>query len=167
VSGVGKLVVVKGDAVSGTDQHNVAGQATNPAAPPPTVPYTGVADFAYNGAMTDALSDSVTIGGVPVALVTSKSSLNPGEAAPPAGKHSGPQGGNFVPPAPVPVAASLSITDAPLGTGVPNAGAGSALLTVGGVKVLLDADKIDTCSGIGVPAGSSVAARGQSFVTTD
>lgn len=164
---MGRLVVVKGDPVSGTDTHNITGQATNPSAPPPTVPYTGVADFAYNGAMTGALSDSVTIGGVPVALVTSKSSLNAGEAVPPAGKHSGPQGGNFVPPAPAPVAASLSITDSPLGTGVPNAGAGSTLLTVGGVKVLLDADKIDTCSGINVPAGSSVAAQGQSFVTTD
>jgi hypothetical protein len=167
VSGVGKLVVVKGDPVSGTDKHNVAGQATNPGPPPPTVPYTGIADFAYNGAMTDALSDWVSIGGVPVALVSSHSSLNAGEAAPPAGKHSGPQGGNFVPPAPTPVAVSLSITDSPLGTGVPNAGAGSALLTVGGVRVLLDADKIDTCSGVGAPAGSTVAANGQSFVTTD
>ena len=33
---MGKLVVVKGDPVSGTDQHNVSGQATNPSPPPPT-----------------------------------------------------------------------------------------------------------------------------------
>jgi len=165
---MGKLVVVKGDPVRGTDTHNVSGQATNPAPPPPpTVPYAGVADFQYDGAVTGKLSDFVRIGGVPVALVSSRSALNPGEDAPPAGKHSGPQGTNFVPPTPVPVASTLSITDAPLGTGAPNAGAGSAVLTVGGVKVLLDADKIDTCSGVGKTADSTVTAQGQDFVTAD
>jgi hypothetical protein len=168
---MGKLVVVKGDPVSGTDTHNVTGQATNPSPPPPTVPYPpgpkGVGDFTYNGAITAGLSDFVTIGGVPVALVTSRSTLNTGEDIPPAGKHSGPQGANFVPPAPAPLAATLSITDTPLGTGVPNAGAGSALLTVGGVKVLLDADEIDTCSGVGASGDSTVSAQGQGFVTTD
>jgi len=164
---MGKLVVVKGDPVSGTDTHNVTGTATNPAAPPPTVPYTGVADFAYNGAITGQLSDFVTIGGIPVALMTSRSTLNPGEDTPPAGGHSGPKGANFIPATPVPIAGSLSITDAPLGTGAPNAGAGSALLTVGGAKVLLDADKIDTCSGVGALADSTVSAQGQDFVTTD
>jgi hypothetical protein len=164
---MGKLVVVKGDPVSGTDKHNVSGQATNPSPPPPTVPYTGVADFKYDGAVTGQLSDFVRIGGVPLALVTSHSALNPGEDTSPTGKHSGPQGTNFVPPTPVPVASSLSITDTPLGTGVPNAGAGSALLTVNGVKVLLDADKIDTCSGVGASADSTVTAQGQDFVTAD
>jgi len=164
---MGKLVVVKGDPVSGTDTHNVSGQATNPNAPPPTVPYTGVGDFAYNGAVTGQLSDFVQIGGTPVALVTSRSTLNAGEDSPPKGKHSGPQGSNFVPPTPVPIATTLSITDTPLGTGVPNAGAGSALLTVKGAKVLLDADKIDTCSGIGAAGDSTVTAKGQDFVTTD
>lgn len=164
---MGKLVVVKGDPVSGTDTHNVLGVATNPSPPPPTVPYTGVGDFTYNGAVTARLSDFVTIGGVPVAVVTSRSTLNTGEASPPAGKHSGPQGTNFVPPTPAPEPITLSITDTPLGTGVPNAGAGSALLTVGGAKVLLDADKIDTCSGVGATADSTVTAQGQDFVTTD
>jgi hypothetical protein len=164
---MGKFVVVKGDPVSGTDTHNVSGQATNPSAPPPTVPYTGVGDFAYNGAITGQLSDFVHIGGVPVALATSSSTLNAGEDSPPSGKHSGPQGTNFVPPAPAPIASTLSITDTPLGTGVPNAGAGSALLTVNGVKALLDADKIDTCSGVGATADSTVTAKGQDFVTAD
>ena len=164
---MGRLVVVKGDPVSGTDKHNVSGQATNPSPPPPTVSYTGVADFNYDGAVTAQLSDFVRIGGVPAALATSHSALNAGEDTAPAGKHSGPQGTNFVLPTPVPVASSLSITDTPLGTGVPNTGAGSVLLTVGGVKVLLDADKIDTCSGVSAKADSTVTAQGQNFVTTD
>ncbi|MEU1390954.1 MULTISPECIES: hypothetical protein [unclassified Nonomuraea] len=161
---MGRPVVVKHDPVRGTDQHNVTGQATNPAPPPPTVPYIGVGAFDYVGAITDQVSDLVTIAGVPVALVTSRSTLDPGQTAP-AGRHAGPQGGAFVPPAPPPVPATLTISDAPLGTGVPNAAAGSALLTIGGVKVLLDGDLIDTCSGIGAPAGSKVSARGQSYVT--
>jgi uncharacterized Zn-binding protein involved in type VI secretion len=160
---MGKLVVVQGDSVQGTDKHNVSGNATNPAAPPPTVPYVGVGSYVYSGKMTDSLSAFVTIDGVPVALVTSKSSLNPGETAPPAGGHSGPAGSGFIPPAPVPIPISLSITDV-IGTGVPNAAAGSALLTIGGVKVLLDGDKIDTCDGLGIPANSTVTAAGQSFV---
>src|SRR5574337_1291815 len=172
---MGKFVVVKGDPVSGTDQHNVSGTATIPGTPPTTVTYTGVGDFAYNGAVTGQLSDFVTIGALPVALVTSRSALNAGEDSPPAGKHYGPNGTDFVPPTPVPPSppsptswpSPLSITDTPLGTGVPNAGAGSALLAVGGVKVLLDGDKIDTCSGVGAKAGSTVAAQGQDFVTTD
>jgi hypothetical protein len=173
---MGKLVVVKGDPVSGTDRHNVSGSASIQS-PPSTVPYIGAGDFAYNGAITGQLSDFVTIGGVPVALATSRSTLNTGEDTPPAGKHSGPQGTNFVPPppppppptpgTPIPIPNTLSITDTPLGTGVPNAGAGSALLTVGGAKVLLDADKIDTCSGVGAKADSAVTAQGQDFVTTD
>jgi len=164
---MGKLVVVKGDPVSGTDTHNVTGSATIPGPPPSTVTYTGTGDFTYNGAVTGQLSDFVQINGVPVALVTSRSTLNAGEDTPPDGKHSGPQGCNFLPATPVPVISSLSITDKPLGTGVPNAGAGSALLTVGGAKVLLDAGKIDTCSGTGATADSTVAANGQEFVTAD
>jgi uncharacterized Zn-binding protein involved in type VI secretion len=158
-----KLVVVKSDAVQGTDTHNVSGNATNPAAPPPTVPYTGTGRFQYLGSMTDGLSSFVKIGGKPVALVTSESSLNPGESSPPGGHHSGPQGSSFVPPTPAPIPLSLSITD-PIGTGVPNSGAGSAVLTIGGVKVLLDGDKIDTCDGAGGKANSTVTASGQAFV---
>ncbi|HEY2669138.1 MAG TPA: hypothetical protein VGJ07_02050 [Rugosimonospora sp.] len=158
---MGKLVVVEGDPVRGTDTHNVSGMTSSS----PPVAYTGVGDYQYTGSVTDALSDFVTIGGVPVALVSSKSSLDPGQTAPPAGGHSGPAGSNFAPPAPAPNPVTLSIVDSPLGTGVPNAGAGSGVLTVGGVKVLLDSDKIDTCSGIGVTADSTVTAQGQSFVT--
>lgn len=164
---MGKLVVVEGDPVSGTDTHNVTGQGPNPAAPPPLAPFAGTGDYKYNGAVTDRLSDFVTIAGTPVALVTSQSSLNPGETAP-GGGHEGMSGKNFVPAPGVTVAmptGQIQIVDSPLGTGVPNSGAGSALLTVDGTRVLLDGDKIDTCSGVGTPADSSVAARGQDFVT--
>ncbi len=164
---MGKRVVVQGDPVSGTDKHNVTGMATNPSPPPATVPYTGVGEFAYHGAVTGQLSDLVSIGGTPVALVTSRSSLNAGEATPPDGNHSGPKGGNFKPTSPKPLPDTLSIKDSPLGTGVPNSGAGSALLTVNGTRVLLDGDQIDTCSGLGDKADSTVAAQGQNFVTTD
>lgn len=166
---MGQLLVVKGDPVQGTDQHNVKGQGPNPAAPPPMALYVGIGDFAYKGSVTEALSTFVTIAGTPVALVTSRSGLDPGEDAP-GGGHVGPSGGNFV-VGPGTVAATptvddtLQITDKPLGTGVPNSAAGNALLTVGGVRVLLDGDAIDTCSGLGKPADSKVAARGQDFVT--
>jgi hypothetical protein len=155
---MGKLVVVKGDPVKGTDTHNVTGATS-------TVPYAGTADFKYDGAVTGSLSDFVKIADVQVALVTSRSTLNSGEDAPPAGKHSGPQGANFVPSSPTLITSSVLIGDTPLGTGVPNAGAGSSLLTVGGVKVLLNADKIDTCSGVGAKADSTVTAKAQQFVT--
>ncbi|MFI7690056.1 hypothetical protein ACIBQ6_13350 [Nonomuraea sp. NPDC049655] len=153
---MGRPVVVKNDPVRGTDQHNVTG--------PPANPYLGVGTFDYIGAITDQVSDFVTIDGVPVALVTSRSTLDPGQTTP-VGRHAGPQGTAFVPPAPPSVLATLTISDVPLGGGVPNAAAGSALLTIGGVKVLLDGDLIDTCSGIGAPAGSKVSARGQSCLT--
>ncbi|MEU6667883.1 hypothetical protein [Streptomyces sp. NPDC046727] len=156
-----KLVVVEGDPVNGTDRHNVTGMTTSN----PPVPYTGTAEFTYSGSMTQGLSDLVRIDDVPVALVTSRSTLPPSETAPPLGRHSGPTGSSFLPPAPVPQPLSLVITDVPLGTGTPNAAAGSALLTINGVKVLLDGDPIDTCSGIGAPAGSKVSAQGQPFIT--
>jgi len=158
-----KLIVVENDKVEGTDTHNVSGNATNPAAPPPTVPYVGVAMFDYVGKMTDGLSDFVKIDGKPVALTSSKSSLNPGESAPPAGKHSGPTGKSFTPPAPVPIPNTISITD-PIGEGRPSATAGSSFVTVGSTPVLLDADKIDTCDGLSVPMNSTVTAENQSFV---
>lgn len=163
---MGKMVVVQDDAVQGTDKHNVSGNATDPAPPPapPTVPYVGIGSYKYAGKMTDSLSSFVKIAGKPVAVVSSKSSLNPGETAPPSGGHSGPAGSNFTPTTPVPIPTTLSITDS-IGTGVPNTAAGSALLTIGGVKVLLDGDKIDTCDGLHVPANSTVTASGQSFVS--
>jgi hypothetical protein len=156
-----KLVIVENDPVRGTDTHNVTGSDTST----PPNPYAGTGDFDYDGAMTDRLSDFVRIAGTAVAVVSSGSTLNTGEDVAPAGKHSGPMGSNFTPAAPAPNPVTLQITDAPLGAGVPNAGAGSALLTIDGVKVLLDSDQIDTCSGVGAKAGSMVAATGQDFVT--
>jgi hypothetical protein len=156
-----KLVIVMGDDVKGTDRHNVSGKATPP---PPGAVYTGIGSYKYAGAMTDGLSTFVTVDGKAIALVTSKSSLNPGETAP-GGGHVGQAGTDFVPPAPAPILdPTLLITD-PIGTGIPNAGAGSGLLTIGGVKVLLDGDKIDTCDGTGHTANSTVTAAGQSFVS--
>ena len=153
--------------MKGTDKHNVTGTASIPPAPqpPPTViPYPGIGSYDYKGKMTDSLSTFVTFGGKPVALVASKSSLNPGETAP-TGGHGGPSGKDLTPdPLPYRIdKPSLSITDT-IGTGVPNAAAGSALLTIGGVKVLLDGDKIDTCDGLSIPANSTVTASGQSLV---
>lgn len=159
-----KLVVVENDKVEGTDKHNVSGNATNPSAPPPTVSYSGVGDFDYVGKMTDQLSDFVKVDGKPVAVKDSKSSLNPGESTAPAGKHSGPAGKNFVPPAPVPIAFSLSISDA-VGEGKPNASSGSSFVKIDSVAVLLDGDKIDTCDGVGVPMNSTVTAENQDFVS--
>lgn len=156
-----KLVIVENDPVRGIDTHNVKGSDTST----PPNPYAGTGDFDYDGAMTDRLIDFIRIAGRAVAVVSSGSTLNPGQDAPPAGKHSGPMGSNFTPAAPAPNPGTLAITDAPLGAGVPNAGAGSAVLTVNGAKVLLDADKIDTCSGVGATAGSTVTATGQDFVT--
>jgi uncharacterized Zn-binding protein involved in type VI secretion len=159
-----KLIVVENDKVEGTDKHNVSGNATNPAAPPPTVPYSGVGDFDYVGKMTDELSDFVKVDGKPVAVKDSKSSLNPGESAPPAGKHSGPAGKNFVPPTPVPIAISLSISE-PVGEGRPSVSSGSSFVKIDSVAVLLDGDKIDTCDGLGVPMNSTVTVENQDFVS--
>jgi hypothetical protein len=172
---MGKLVIVKNDPVQGTDKHNVSGVGPNPAAPPPTLPYIGIGDFSYIGRITGGLSDFMRIGDEPVAVVKSQSSLDPGQDTPSAGKHSGPAGSNFVPmPSPVPPTQAakptplgppmLMITDN-IGSGAPNSAAGSQLVTVGGAKLLLDGDEIDTCSGVGAQAGSTVTAKGQSFVT--
>jgi hypothetical protein len=161
---MGKLVIVQNDKVEGTDKHNVSGNATNPAAPPPTVPYGGVGDFDYVGKMTDQLSDFVKIGGKAVAVKSSKSSLNPGENASPSGKHSGPAGKNFIPPSPAPIAITLSITD-PIGEGKPSATSGSSFVKVASSSVLLDGDKIDTCDGLSIPMNSTVTSENQDFVS--
>jgi hypothetical protein len=161
---MGKLVVVQGDGVQGTDKHNVTGIGPTP----PGLQFAGTGTYQYSGNMTDSLSNFVTIAGKPVAVVTSKSSLGPGQTVPPIGGHSGPAGIAFTPgpgsPAPQPNPATVMIADV-IGTGVPNVAAGSALLTIGGTKVLLDGDKIDTCDGTGGTANSTVTAVGQSFVS--
>lgn len=165
---MGKLVIVENDGVAGTDKHNVVGDATNPAPPPATIPGAWIADFDYVGKMTDALSDFVRVDGQPVALVTSQSSLDPGEDAAPAGRHSGPMGSNFVPPPPAPQPAppltSLEIID-PIGIGDPNAAAGSSFVNAGGAALLLDGDAIDTCDGLSIPGNSTVTADHQDFVS--
>ncbi|MGK8558156.1 hypothetical protein [Nocardia gipuzkoensis] len=158
---MGRLIVVEGDTVRGNDTHNVTGTDTSV----PPNPYTGTGAFAYDGAITDRLGDFVLIEGKRVALVTSSSTLNRGEDQPPTGRHCGPKGANFTPAAPAPNPMTLTITDAPLGAGRPSAGSGSSVLTVDGTPVLLDGDSIDTCSGVGATAGSSVTAEGQSVVT--
>lgn len=162
---MGTLIVVDGDKVEGTDKHAVSGQATNPASPPgpPTIAYLGVADFEYKGKITEALSDFVKIDGIAVAVLDSKSSLNPGEDAPP-GKHSGPQGSNFLPPAPAPILSTINI-DNPVGEGVPSATAGSSFVKISDSAVLLDGDSIDTCDDMSVPMNSTVTAENQDFVS--
>lgn len=161
---MGKLVVIENDSVSGTDKHNVSGDATNPGAPPPTVPYVGIGDFDYDGLMTDQLSTFVKIDGQPIALKNSKSSLRPGEDAPPVGKHSGPMGSGFMPTAPAPIPLTLSIDD-PIGEGNPSASSGSSFVSVDGVAVLLDQDPIDTCDGTGITMNSTVTVQNQDFVS--
>ena len=166
---MGRLVIVKGDPVEGTDKHNVSGLGPHKTSPPPaTAPYKGVGDFSYAGTIADRVSDFVRIGGRPIAVVTSRSALDSGQDKAPLGKHSGPAGSSFVAgadsEAPTPIPPSLEIKD-DIGPGVPSAGAGSRLLTVGKAGVLLDADKIDTCSGAEQTKQSTVTAAKQSFVT--
>jgi uncharacterized Zn-binding protein involved in type VI secretion len=157
---MGKLLVVEGDPVQGTDKHNVSGST----ATSPSVTSTWVGDYDYRGSMTDDLSDFVRIDGAPVAVTASQSSLDPGEDTSPTGGHSGPTGKNYVPPAPAPVPMSLQISD-PIGVGNPSASAGSRFVSVGGDPVLLDGDKIDTCDGLSKPMNSTVTASNQSFVS--
>jgi len=165
------LIVVENDPVQGTDTHRVRGTGPNPnpAAPPPTLPFLGQGRYTYQGEITDGLSTYVRIGGHPVALMSSRSTLDPGETVAPTGRHSGPQGSGVVPgpgsQAAQPTPQTLVITDAPLGSGTPSAGVGSALLTVDGTRVLLDGDALDTCSGIAEIRGATVTAGGQDFVS--
>ena len=162
---MGKLVVVQNDKVEGTDTHNVAG--TGPVPPNATGSFKGTGRFDYKGKMTDQLSDFVKINDKPVALKSSKSSLNAGESAP-TGKHGGPNGSAYAPgPGSVaaqPTTSTLSITD-PIGPGTPNTGAGSTFVKIASTAVLLDGDKIDTCDGISTPMNSTVTAGEQDFVS--
>lgn len=157
-----KLVVVENDKVEGTDTHNVSGVAAA-GAPPPA--YSGTGDYDYVGKMTGGLSPFVSIDGRPVALVTSQSSLDPGEDVPPAGRHSPPAGKNFNPPAPAPNPTSLQFLPPVLGTGSPNAGAGSSFVQAGGDALLLDGDGIDTCEPSKLSANSTVTVDNQDFVS--
>ena len=162
---MGTLVIVEGDAVEGTDKHNVSGTGTDSAIPGPGS-FTGFAEFDYKGSMTDELSDFVSIDGKPVALVSSKSSLDPGEDS--IGGHSPLSAKNItalVPPTITPGTETVtSITD-PIGTGIPSAGTGSTFVKVGGDAFLFDGDSIDTCDGFSVPMNSTVTSSNQDFVS--
>lgn len=160
-----KKVVVENDKVDGKDTHAVSGTGVPSPTPPPTVPFTGTADLDYVGRMTDGLSDFVRIDGKPVATVQSRSSLDRGQVAPGGAHH--PDSGTITPLAPAgvtPVPLSVSITD-DVGEGKPSAGAGSAFVKVGGQKLLLDGDPLDTCGSLSKPMNSTVTAQGQAFVS--
>jgi hypothetical protein len=150
-----KKIVVKGDKVSGTDTHGVQGPGTTQGGQSAT--FTGTASYSYDGSITDDLSDFVTVAGVPVALVTSGSTLT-------AGSHTPSSGTSFTPATPItPIPASLQFTGT-VGKGKPGQGAGSTFVEVGGAPVLLDGDKLDTCGSEPGTGNSSVAASEQDFV---
>ena len=157
---MGKLVV-EGDKVDGTDVHGVEGKVTPPPPATPT-PYSGTAEYDYHGAVTGGLSDFVTVGGKPLAVVTSSSTLTE------AGKtaHAASTGSTFIPAAPAPNPSTLAfLPPTVVGAGKPSGTAGSALLTVGGAAALLDGDAFDTCEIPGGKESSIVTASGQDLVT--
>jgi uncharacterized Zn-binding protein involved in type VI secretion len=156
-----KRVIIKGDPVSGSDTHEVGGSGVDPNTGA-TVTGTWKGDYSYDGTMTGALSDLVTIHGAPVALDDSRSSLRSDSHLPASGT-------NFsqVPPTTPPVpntALPLSFTKT-VGTGAPTAAAGSSFVTVRGKAVLLHGDTLDTCGDERGSGNSSVNSAGQSFVT--
>ena len=162
------LIVVDGDTVEGTDKHNISGTGTLPASPSPipNTPFTGIADFDYQGSMTDDLSDFVSIDGQAVALVSSKSSLDPGEDS--AGGHAALSAKNIIPMAPPTITPGTEMVSAitdPIGIGTPTIGVGSTFVKIGGDAVLFDGDTIDTCDGLSIPANSTVTAENQNFVS--
>ncbi len=162
------LVVIAGDKVEGTDKHNVSGTGTMPATPSaiPNTPFSGNAEFDYKGSMTDGLNGMVSIGDKAVTLITSKSSLDPGEDS--AGGHAPISAKNIVPIPPPPITTGtevvISITD-PIGTGTPSSGTGSSFVKIDGDAVLLDGDSLDTCDGLGGKSNSTVTTENQDFVS--
>jgi hypothetical protein len=150
---MGTLVTVEGDPVTGTDTHAVTGTFPN------GNPYSGTGDFTYAGSITGGLCDFVRVGGKPLALVTSTSTLDPGEAGT---RHNALNGSNYNPST---IPPALLFAPPIVGDGAPSAGVGSSFVAAGGVKVLLDGDDIDTCNIPGGKASSTVAAQGQDFVS--
>ena len=153
-----KLIVVENDKVSGTDTHNITGTTSST----PPAPYTGTGKYEYLGKMTQELSDFVKIDGKPVALISSKSSLDSGQTGP-SGKHYGPKGSSLD-PKDTANPLTLTITDKTIGVGKPNAQSGSSFVTINNKAILLDGDKIDTCDDTGATGNSTVTAEGQKFV---
>lgn len=162
---MGTLIVVEGDKVEGTDKHNVSGTGTDTSIPGPNS-FTGIADFDYKGSMTDELSGFVNANGKAVAVISSKSSLDPGEDS--VGGHAALSAKNITVIAPPTISPGTevvtSITDS-IGTGVPSAGTGSGFVKIGGEAVLLDGDSIDTCDGLSIPMNSTVTVENQDFVS--
>jgi hypothetical protein len=161
---VAKRVIVEGDPVKGTDTHGVTGMAT---VPPPTgsTAYTGTATYSYDGTMTDALSDFVTIGGAPVATVASRSALSSNHVAADGGAPFNPPETPALKPEP----STFQLTATVLGAGTPSDGAGSSFVTIGvgdaKAAVLLHEDKINTCGDERGSKNSTVESTVQSFVT--
>ena len=156
---MGKLIIVVNDIVKGVDKHNISG--SQKVGSPPLV-YTGTGEYDYIGKIVDQLSNFVQINSKPVAITSSKSSLDPGEAS--TRGHFGPNGKNFNPPTPAPEPGTLQLTD-DVGTGFPSATSGSAFARINGIAILLDGDKIDTCDGSGATMNSAVTAENQDFVS--
>jgi len=166
---MGTLIIIEGDKVEGTDKHNVSGTGTMPASPNPILdtPFpAGIADFDYKGSMTDELSEMVSVDGTAIALVSSKSSLDPGEDS--TGGHGTSSAKNILPTPPPPITPGtekvLSILD-PIGEGNPSSGSGSSFVKVDGDAILLDSDSIDTCDGLSIPMNSTVTSENQDFVS--
>ena len=160
-----RLIVVENDKVQGTDTHNVSGTGTDSSTSSPA-PFQGTAEFDYKGSMTDELSDFLSIDGKPVALVSSKSSLDPGEDS--TGGHAPLNAKNItvITPATItPGTEAVSKILDPIGTGIPSMGTGSAFVKIVGDAVLFDGDSIDTCDGLGGTANSTVTAENQDFVS--
>ncbi len=117
----------------------------------------------YIGKITDSLSAFVKIGGKPVAVVTSKSLAESWRDRAAGGRTLRGRGQQLS------AACACANPHQPFDYRRDRHGrterlGGSGVLTIGGVKVLLDGDKIDTCDGLGTPANSTVTAAGQSFV---
>jgi uncharacterized Zn-binding protein involved in type VI secretion len=150
---MGKSIIVQGDRVQGSDEHEVAGTYTTPSG---SVQGTWKASYAYDGKVADGLSRFVRIAGRPVALRSSGCTL------PPPG-HDATSPTNKALLVPVPETLTAFVTQ-PDGKGLPSKGAGSAFVRVGGTAVLLDGDGFDTCGTTPGQGNSTVSAGGQDFV---
>jgi hypothetical protein len=147
-----KLVIVQGDMVTGKDKHKVAGTHNVVGVETPNI-WDG--EYTYSGAVAAGLSDFVRVGGLPLALTTSRSTLQtPHVAASPT---------NLAQLVPKPTLLS-AFTLSPDGKGAPGAGTGSSFVRAGGAPVLLDGDGFNTCGAEKGAGNSSVAAGGQDFV---
>jgi hypothetical protein len=158
-----KKIIVKGDPVTGSDNHEVSGTGNDPSTGSPVAgKWKGT--YSYAGTMTEALSDFMTIQDDPVAVVVSRSSLDGTSHVPASGTGFAPVPPT-TPPVPNPALSPMAFTKT-VGAGAPRTGAGSSFVTVNGATaVLLDADRIDTCGEERGSGNSEVKSSKQSFVT--